>query len=71
MCRLLLWDGIKRNVRSKTMFDSAFAKLSWQDKEELQSRIASVISTNTDECTTDADIRFFETQIFLKEKGLI
>jgi len=53
------------------MFDSAFEKLSCQDKEELQSRIASVISTNTDECTTDADIRFFETQIFLKEKGLI
>ena len=53
------------------MFDSAFEKLSWQDKEELQSRIAFVISTNTDVCTTDADIRFFETQIFLKEKGLI
>ena len=67
---------LNRN-RSKTMFEMGvsleqmFKKLSWEDKEELQSRIDFVINTNTDECTTDADINYFETQIFLIEKGLI
>ena len=71
MCRLLLWHGIKRNVGSNTMLTSIYAKLSAKNKEELQNRIDFVISTNTDKCTTDADIRYFETEDFLKEKGLI
>ena len=53
------------------MLTSIYAKLSAKNKEELQNRIDFVISTNTDECTTDADIRFFETESYLKEKGLI
>jgi hypothetical protein len=53
------------------MLTSIYTKLSAKNKEELQNRIDFVISTNTDECTTDADIRFFETEDFLKEKGLI
>ena len=61
---------LNRN-RGFDMLTSIYAKLSAKNKEELQNRIDFVISTNTDECTTDADIRFFETQIFLKEKGLI
>jgi|TARA_R110001583_G_scaffold190472_1_gene354758 predicted site-specific integrase-resolvase len=53
------------------MLTSIYAKLSAKNKEELQNRIDFVISTNTDKCTTDADIRYFETEDFLKEKGLI
>jgi len=61
---------LNRNRRFD-MLTSIYTKLSAKNKEELQNRIDFVISTNTDECTTDADIRFFETEDFLKEKGLI
>lgn len=37
---------------------------------ELQGRISDVINANTDPHTTDADIRFFETQSFMEENGL-
>ena len=57
------------------MFDSAFAKLSREDKEELQSRIDFTISSNADlflmTSEQESRFRFYGTQIFLKEKGLI
>jgi len=57
------------------MFDSAFAKLSREDKEELQSRIDFTISSNADLFLMTSEQerrhRFFETQAFLQEKGLI
>ena len=33
----------------------------------LEKRIETAIAENTDPCTTDADIRFFETEDFKKE----
>jgi len=57
------------------MFDSAFAKLSREDKEELQSRIDFVLKANHDLFLITSEqeslFRSFETEIFLKEKGLI
>ena len=55
------------------MFDSAFAKLSREDKEELQSRIDFTISSNADlflmTSEQESRFRFYETQIFLKESS--
>ena len=57
------------------MFDSAFEKLSRADKEELQSRIDFVVRANTDLFFMTSEqkrrFRFYETQAFLQEKGLV
>jgi|TARA_R110001599_G_scaffold260474_1_gene460841 hypothetical protein len=57
------------------MFDSAFEKLSRADKAELQSRIDFVLRANTDLFLMTSEqkwrFRFYETQAFLQEKGLI
>ena len=45
--------------------------LTIHQQDEVNDRIRQAIEDNDDPSTTDADIRYFETQDYLMRKGLI